>query len=238
MFKSAAASVKPLLWKSEFSRGGIPSSIRARPSIAVERLAKFLTLEKLPELTGVDLGSGTGRNALYLGELKCDMTALDFVPEMVDEINRKAEEFGLSSTVHGKVVDLTGKWSLPNARYDFFIDTYCFKHIIELAARLNYKSELLKYSSEGTIFLLTLASTEDGYYKQHGVRTEGGLQVILDPGNNIESILYTPQQVLEFFNPEFQVVEMQENCQVNSMHGKEYERKGFEFIFRRAKLDL
>jgi SAM-dependent methyltransferase len=235
--KSAAASL-PLLWKKEFTKGGIPSSIRARPSIAVERLAKFLTLENLPTLKGVDLGCGTGRNTLYLGDLKCDMTGVDFVPELVEELNKKADESGLTSSVRGQVVDLSGKWSLPEARYDFFMDTYCFKHIIDLAARLNYKSELLKYSSEGTIFLLTLASTEDGYYKQHGVRMEGGIQVILDPGNNIESLLYTPEQVVEFFNPEFKVVDMQENCQTNVMHGKEYDRKGFEFIFRRARLGI
>lgn len=226
----------PLLWKNEYKKGGIPSSVRARPSIAVERLAKFLTLEKLPELSGVDLGSGTGRNTLYLGSLKCDMTGLDFVPEMIDELNTKAQEQGLSSTVRGQLVDLSGKWNLPNEKYDFFLDTYCFKHIISLAARENYKSELLQYSREGTIFLLTLASTEDGYYKNYGIRTEGGLQVILDPGNNIESILYTPEQVIEFFNPEFKVVNMQENIQVNKMHDKEYERKGYEFIFERARL--
>jgi SAM-dependent methyltransferase len=233
--KSVAASL-PLLWKSEYSRGGIPSSVRARPSVAVERLARFLTLEKLPELTGVDLGSGTGRNALYLGSLKCDMTGLDFVPDMIEDLNKKAEEHGLASTVRGQVVDLSGQWNLPNEKYDFFLDTYCFKHIIALSSRENYKAELVKYSHEGTIFLLTLASTEDGYYRNYGTRMEGGLQVILDPGNNIESLLYTPQQVIEFFNPEFKVVDLQENIQVNRMHDKEYERKGFEFIFKRMTM--
>ncbi len=233
--KSAAAAL-PLLWKKEYTKGGIPSSVRARPSIAAERLAAFLTLEKLPELKGVDLGAGTGRNTLYLGSLKCDMTGLDFVPEMIEDLNRKAEERGLASTVRGQLVDLSSKWSLSNPTYDFFLDTYCFKHIISLASRLNYKSELLQYCREGTIFLLTLASTEDGYYKSYGVRKEGDLQVILDPGNNIESILYTPEQVIEFFNPEFKVVDIQENIQVNKMHDKVYERKGFEFIFERTRL--
>lgn len=233
--KSAVAKL-PLLWKSEYNRGGIPSSVRAKPSLAVERLANFLTLEKLPELKGVDLGAGTGRNTIFLGSLKCDITGVDFVPEMIDDLNNKSEELGLASTVRGQLVDLSGAWSLPNETYDFFLDTYCFKHIISSAFRENYKSELLRYSAEGTIFLLTLASTEDGYYKNFPVRVEDGLQVILDPGNNIESILYTPEQVIKFFNPEFQLVDMQENLQVNKMHDKEYERRGFEFIFERKRL--
>ena len=87
-------------------------------------------------------------------------------------------------------------------------------------------------SKEGTLLLLTLASTEDGYYKQYGTRMDGELQVILDPGNNIESILYTPEQVMAFFSPEFKILDFQENTQVNTMHNREYQRKGFEFIFR------
>jgi SAM-dependent methyltransferase len=232
----SASAALPLLWKKEYTKGGIPSSVRAKPSLAVERLAKFLTIEKLPELKGVDLGCGTGRNSLFLGALKCDMTGLDFVPEMIEDLNKKAEESGLASTVRGRLVDLSSKWDLPNPTYDFFLDTYCFKHIISLASRLSYKSELLKYCREGTIFLLTLASTEDGYYRNYPVRMEGGVQVILDPGNNIESVLYTPEQVVEFFNPEFKVVDMHENIQTNKMHDKEYERKGFEFIFKRVSL--
>ncbi len=236
--KSTVAKL-PLLWKGEYNKGGIPSSVRAKPSLAVERLAKFLTVEKLPELKGVDLGAGTGRNTIYLGLLKCDMTGVDFVPEMIDDLNKKSEELELASTVRGQLVDLSSAWSLQNKTYDFFLDTYCFKHIISMASRQNYKSELLRYSREGTIFLLTLASTEDGYYKNFPLRVdEDGLQVILDPGNNIESILYTPDQVIKFFNPEFEVVDLQENIQFNKMHDKEYERKGFEFIFKRNRLSL
>jgi SAM-dependent methyltransferase len=230
--------ILPLLWKIEYNSGGIPSSVREKPSTAVERLSKLLSIEDLPVLKGVDLGCGTGRNTLYLGSLKCHVTGLDFVPDMIDALNKKSDQLGLSSCVYGRVADLTGKWGLPLTKYDFFLDTYCFKHIIDLVGRINYKSELLKYSDEGTIFLLTLASTEDGYYSQYPIRTDGGLQVILDPGNDIESILYKSEQVIEFFNPEFEIIELRENIQTNVMHGKKYDRKGFEFVFKRAKPGL
>lgn len=224
----------PTLWKSEYNRGGIPSSIRKKPSFAIELLAKLLTTEKLPGLSGVDLGCGTGRNSLYLGDIGFDMTALDFVPDMINDLNKNSKELGLDDIVRGQVADLGNKWNLPKESYDFFIDTYCFKHIIDLVSRNNYKSELLKYSADGAIFLLTLASTEDGYYKLHAVRKEGDLQVILDPGNNIESILYNPEEVISFFSPEFQILGIRENIQTNVMHENEYERKGFEFTFKRV----
>jgi hypothetical protein len=157
---------------------------------------------------------------------------------MVQTLNKKSGELGLSSNVRAKVIDIKEKCELPLTQYNFFIDTYCFKHIINLAARINYKSELLKYSSEEALFLLTLASIEDGYHRKYPARPEKGLQIILDPGNNIGSILYKPKQIIDYFNPKFKVVDFQENCQTNIMHGKEHSRKGFEFIFRKRKIAL
>lgn len=222
----------PILWREEFLKQGIPSSFRAKPSSAVVRFANFLSPEKFPGLIGADLGCGTGRNSIYLSELGCDITAVDFVPEMIATLNDNSKTLGIYSKLRGQTFNLTKSWNFHNS-FDFFIDTYCFKHITRLAARHNYKSELLKYSRKGTYYLLTLASTEDGYYKQHEVRMEQDLVVILDPGNHIESILHTKNQVLDFFCPEFELVDFQENIQANIMHGKGYTRNGFEFTFCR-----
>jgi hypothetical protein len=110
----------------------------------------------------------------------------------------------------------------------FLLILIALSDLVDLQARLNYKCELLKYSNLGAIFLLTLASIEDGYYKNHVVRMDFNLQVIFAPGNNIESILYTAEQIVEFFSQEFELLVIQENCEINVMRGYNYERQGFE----------
>jgi 2-polyprenyl-3-methyl-5-hydroxy-6-metoxy-1,4-benzoquinol methylase len=78
------------LWRKEFLKGGIPSYIRLKPSLAVRRLVRFLGHTKNLKLSGIDLGCGTGSNSLYLAELNCHMLALDFVAEQIQEINYKS----------------------------------------------------------------------------------------------------------------------------------------------------
>jgi len=218
------------LWETEYSKGGIPSSVRQKPSGAVERLVKSLGLEKMSNLKGVDIGCGTGRNAIYLSELGCNMLAIDFISSAVESLQMRKQRLGITNLAT-QIVHLTKNWSLPSSDYNLFIDTYCFFHIIKLADRLHYKSELIKHAASNSIFLLTLASTEDGYYKQHIIREDNDLQVALDPGNNIECVLYTKEQIIKFFSPEFKIIDLCVNTQSNIMHGITYKRKGYECLF-------
>lgn len=218
------------LWQTEYSKGGITSSVRQGPSGAVKRLVELLGTEKIASSKGVDVGCGTGRNAIFLSELGCEILAIDFVTDMINSLELRKHTMSINN-LSTMVVDLTKKWTLPSCDYNLFIDTHCFFHIIHLEGRLNYKAELIKHAAADAIFLLTFTSPEDGYYSNHIIREDNSLQVALDPGNNIECVLYMPDQIINFFSPEFKIIDLREDIQTNSMHGATYRRKGYQCLF-------
>lgn len=152
------------LWEEEYRNGGIPSSVRNRPSNVVVDFRAFVK-EHAPEArTVIDLGCGTGRNSLYLASEGFDVTAVDYVRSQVDQIaeRTRAKGWNVVPIWH----DIGKPWPFPNDSFDVAIDCFCFKHQINATAVENYIGELWKTLKGGGYYLLFLAAKEDGYYKQ------------------------------------------------------------------------
>jgi len=77
-------------------------------------------LEGLPVGTALDLGCGSGANALKLAERGWSVVGVDWAEHAIDLAKRSAREKGLDATF--TVGDVT-TWE-PPARYDLVISTY------------------------------------------------------------------------------------------------------------------
>lgn len=72
-------------------------------------------------MRALDLASGRGRNALFLAEVGCDVTAVDVSPVALAHCRRGAAERGVEvSTV---CADLA-HWDLGRDRWDLMVDVY------------------------------------------------------------------------------------------------------------------
>jgi hypothetical protein len=86
----------------------------------------------------------------------------------------------------------------------------------------------------GGLFLLTLASIEDGYYGSLPTQyISTGMRAIQDPANGIESVLYERAAVQEQFAPDFSVVRYVEKKKSGQMHGAEHARVTHFFVMQR-----
>ena len=82
---------------------------RLRSDLAYANLEDFLPRPGLRSLCALDIGGGTGENALRLARLGIHVTLLDSSPEMLDISERAARQAGLSEQVafkHGDAVQL------------------------------------------------------------------------------------------------------------------------------------
>ena len=116
------------------SSSGISSWNIARPQPAIVRLAQS------GEIVGtvLDVGCGTGENALYLSSLGHEVTAIDTAQEAIDKARRKSLERRLR--VNFRLVDAL---ALPclGLTFDTVIDSGVF-HVFSDEERVEYANNL------------------------------------------------------------------------------------------------
>ena len=107
---------------------------------------------ELPPHTALELGCGTGTNAIYLAQHGWDVTAVDFTPQPVKAARRKAEAAGVEPRfVVGDVTQLERLG--VGGGYSLIFDLGCF-HSIPEAGRGGYARGVTAAAAPGATFLL------------------------------------------------------------------------------------
>ena len=97
----------------------------------------------------LDIGCGTGVNAVFMAQHGFKVTAVDFVPEALPFGIRRAEKAGVK--VDFVAADVT-KFESPD-HYDLIVDAGCFHGFNDKYRRL-YREKLLSWLSEGGQYVL------------------------------------------------------------------------------------
>lgn len=220
------------LWTAEYQCQGIPSSTRARPSNVVVDFVAAVRSAKPSAKIALDIGCGTGRNAVYLAEQGFSVKAMDYSAPQVEEL-RKFVQGHPALDLEAVAADVTKPWPWASSSADIAVDAFCFKHQIENAAIATYVEELRRCLVAGGRFMLFLATRADGYYRQFPATRQFGVgQIIVDPGNGIASRLYSREEVERLFKA-FEVLHFAEKESLNVMHGAPYQRSSAVWHFCR-----
>jgi len=108
--------------------------------------------DHLPAGKALDLGSGTGTNAIYLAQHGWDVTAVDFMPRPVKKARRKATAAGVKPRL--LVGDVTRLEQLDiGSGYSLIFDLGCF-HSIPESCRDGYARGVTAAAAPSATFLL------------------------------------------------------------------------------------
>ncbi len=224
----------PELWSSEYSKEGIPSSFRDSPSEAVLSFLQFLRANEVRNGKVLDIGSGKGRNSLFMARQGFEVDSIDFAPGAIKELEESAKEFNLTDSIHGHCASLADKWPFQNSQFDIAIDAFCYTHMITKPEKETYRRELQRVMKPNALYLLSVPGVDDGYYGMFlGSSPNPADRVIVDPVNSISMILYDRPDIESEFTPGFDLVAYSHREHRNMMHGKEYERSTHWFIFKK-----
>ena len=126
-------------------------------------------LEKHPAGRALDLGCGTGTNALKIAEYGWQVKGVDFVSMAVRAARRKARRAGLEGAAVFDVQDILNIKDAP-ASYDLLLDIGCFHNLGENNI-FRYAQQAAKLLSAGGALLLYLHLRTAGS-SSHGAREQ------------------------------------------------------------------
>ncbi len=108
--------------------------------------------DRLPPGKALDLGSGTGTNAIYLTKHGWEVTAIDFMPRAVKAARRKAAAAGVEPRLLEGDVTRLDQMEIGSG-YTLVFDLGCF-HSIPEAGRGGYAQGVTAAAAPGATFLL------------------------------------------------------------------------------------
>lgn len=152
------------------------------------------TLAGLPPGRALDLGSGYGRAALYMGGLGWQVDAVDYIPAAVAEAGERARRAGLAGRVRFHTVSVT-RLGFLHPPYDFALDVGC-AHSLTPAELRRYHRHLLRLLKPGAVYLLFahLNPLEGGADERHWL-DEDDLRRVFGRGFTLERVEYGQTQV-------------------------------------------
>ncbi|MGZ4906520.1 MAG: class I SAM-dependent methyltransferase [Halobacteriota archaeon] len=124
---------------------------------------EFVQLEEADEIKGsvLDVGCGTGENALYLAERGHEVWGVDFTPRAIEKARDKAAQYHLNVTfLVGDALQL----GALGRDFDTVIDSGLFHTLSDEERPLFANSLADVLRREGTYFMLCFSELEPGSY--------------------------------------------------------------------------
>jgi SAM-dependent methyltransferase len=160
--------VQQKIWQKEHrNNASIPKLASVSPGSAVVYFIKVLQTNSPHSLQKVvDIGSGKGRNTLYLAKLGYDVYAMDYIKEAAGTTKQLMKQAHLTERVHVKIAPIDHKWPFPNDYFSLAIDNYSSIDIETKKGREIYGKELFRTLKPGGYAIVAVVSADDEVEKQ------------------------------------------------------------------------
>jgi len=136
-----------------------------------------------PAGPALDLGCGTGTNAIFMARHGLDVTALDYTPEAISRAKRKVAQAGLADHIRLQVADVTRLADLDIPELGFALDIGCF-HGLSPEGRARYVAALSALLRPGGRYMLYTIDPHDEGPVSFGM-TPAQIESILSPAFDI-----------------------------------------------------
>lgn len=229
-------AAQPWVWDDEYRRRGVPSSVRDHPSgVVVWAVDSWPRLDGAPRLRrALDVGCGTGRNALHLAQAGARTTGFDRSPVAVERARERMRAAG--ADVELLVHDLADGLPAADGEIDLVLDVFVYKHQVRPAVRARYRAELARVLAPGGRVLLSLAEPDDGYYGAcpPSPEPDAGPHAVVDPVVGAGSVLFTLAEIEAEMADRFVLDMAWRRAKRGPMHGADHVRRTLATLWRRT----
>src|SRR5713226_8204182 len=121
-------------------------------------LQRVIVEDQIQPCTAIDLGCGTGTNAVWLAELGFDVTALDFSPTAIDLARQKKAR--AAARVRFLTADVLDPPEDIGGPYRFFFDRGCY-HVVREIDVARYLRTLDRITEPGSVGLVLTGNSNE-----------------------------------------------------------------------------
>ncbi|RIK79466.1 MAG: hypothetical protein DCC68_13195 [Planctomycetota bacterium] len=177
-------------WNARYVSGDTPWDT-GQPSSELRRVVE--ETDELPRGRLLELGCGTGTNAIYLAERGFRVTAVDGAHEAIARANERVERRGIDGPALPVSFHLANVVDLPSALeadyfepFDVLFDRGCY-HCVRRAGLGAFQAMLARVTRTGTLFLL-LAGNANESREGRGPPTVSEAELRADLGGLFEFV--------------------------------------------------
>lgn len=143
----------PTEWNQRYVEGNLPWD----SGLPSQELIRVIEERQLAPCRALELGCGTGTNAIYLAEQGFQVTAMDVAPQAIDQAQARARH--LKRPPNFVVADITRSPDLDGP-FDFLFDRGCY-HCVRLIDLAAYRAAVAKHSAPAGRFLLLTGNANE-----------------------------------------------------------------------------
>ncbi|MBW1712387.1 MAG: class I SAM-dependent methyltransferase [Deltaproteobacteria bacterium] len=145
---------KPDYWQERYRTGNSPWDI-GRPDA---NLTEMVEKRPIPSCKALDVGCGTGDNAVWLARRGFTVTGTDFTQIAIQKAQENAAQAGVSCTFLRS--DFMGQ-KIPGAPFGFIFDRGCFHMFDSDQERAELAQNVAAHLETGGLWLSILGSADD-----------------------------------------------------------------------------
>ncbi|QQS19603.1 methyltransferase domain-containing protein [Candidatus Saccharibacteria bacterium] len=199
------------IWQEEHEKGLTLSRMaNEHPASGVVKFINWLHANGVkPSGRAVDIGSGKGRNAVFLASLGYKVEALEYIELARKVTEQLAKSQGVAKDVTAKNIEIDMPWPYADDTFDIAIDSFSSIDIETKAGREMCRDEMLRTLKSGGYALVTVCSADDEWEKEL-IRDSPGSEPnsTLWPQNGKFQKDYTKDELRNFYSV-FEVCELQ-----------------------------
>ena len=143
-------------WEQRYRTGDLPWDT-GKPDKHLERIIEQYRVVPCPAL---EIGCGTGTNAVWLGQQGFDLTVVDVAPTAVEAARKAVEAAGLKARL--EVADFLAGPVLPPGSVSFAFDRGCFHAFDYHRERAAFAGRVADALASGGLWLSLCGSTDEG----------------------------------------------------------------------------
>jgi SAM-dependent methyltransferase len=209
------------VYDSRFTHSPAGQAMRQCVWTAVEKIL-------VPDSRMLDLGCGTGEDAIHFATRGSAVTAIDIAPDMVAALIAKARAAGLSARIDARVSDLESLSPLPDCVDAIFSNFGAINCVGELDGLRRLSSQTLRPGghlilvSMGRLYPLeTLVFLAKGDMRA-AFRRLGKTRLAAVEGQRFPVWYYSPRHLQQALGVHFSLVELQGICALLPVPGFEH----------------
>ena len=181
----------------------------------------------------LDICCGKGRIGLHLAKRGFHVTGFDFAKPAIDTFREMAREMGVGDNVTLFEQDIAAPWDLPDRHFQAALAVTAIENFTTDHVMAYFADELSRVLTDNAVVVLEFYGQNDGYYSTLERLKENREFIVHDPRNGMDFRLYTPEEVMTFLRPGFNVSAESVEHFKSVKYGADYPRETHLLTLRR-----